>query len=213
MVERNAYTIHNNKVISTTFNIKWMSGFSLSQKRKNIENLHSIIQEKYNTSLDSILEVSTKSTVEVGRLLSSMNLKVKIKDTYYCFESVYQSSKVYQASLLDDEYQMLEWLSLTGFEVKKLSKEIKHNLIKFKCEGIEYPLNPPTLFYDYLYIRSVVNIPDLYEKISRYTFFTDIEFNPNNMISTQAKSICLYKLLYENNHIKEYLSNPKEFYE
>ena len=46
-------------------------GFSVSQKQKSIQSLHEAIQKEYPDS--KILEISTKSTCELGVRLSAFN--------------------------------------------------------------------------------------------------------------------------------------------
>lgn len=199
-----------NKVSKDDIQIKWESGFAYSQKQKNINNLHELISKKYNISRDQILEVSTKSPLELGKMLSSINLKFKINDKEYFFESVYQSSKVFSNGLLGTIHHP-EWIELASFEAKKKSQELNLPLALFKFGEKAFPLEPKTMFFDWLYISCIhqLNIKFLIEK---YTFFTDIEFNPARMISTQARALCLYKLLAEQDIVDSFLDNPQEFY-
>ena len=195
MAIRSVFYIKDEKVKEKRFDIVWHRGLSLSQKQKNIESLNNKIIEAYNTSLNYILEISTKSTQTVGKELSAINLKFKEKGTEYFFESVYQSSKVFDQGLLG-ELQYKEWKYLPSFEAKKNSKQINLPLKKFKYNDKEFPLEPKTLFFDWLYIKTIHNISGLYDRLKIY-FFTDIEFNPLKMVSSQAHSVAKFKYLYE----------------
>ena len=86
MAIRRVYYIENNKVRFHDFNIEWNPGFSIQQKQKNVKNLHNAISNYFAVSLDKILEVSTKSNIEIGKKLSSFNLKLKVADVTYPLE-------------------------------------------------------------------------------------------------------------------------------
>lgn len=210
MAIRSVCYIKDTSVVREDFDIKWLSGLSLTQKQKNIETLHNAISERFSVELDRILEVSTKSKTEIGRLLSSFNLKLKINDFDYAFESVYQSSKVFQDGLFDT-LQYEDWLILDGYEAKKRSQKIKLPLAEFRFNQRSFPLEPKTMFFDWLYI-SCIEQYNLSLLINQYDYFTDIEFNPEKMVSTQANALCRYKWLVEHNLIEEYLLNPIKYY-
>jgi hypothetical protein len=206
MVIRSVYYIKNNSVVKENFDIKWVSGLALTQKQQNIETLHYAISDRFSVGPGRILEVSTKSKTELGRLLSSFNIKLKINDYDYVFESVYQSSKVFQDGIFDT-IQHEEWLKLDGYEAKKRSQEIKLPLVEFRFNQRSFPLEPKTMFFDWLYI-SCIKQYNLSFLINQYDYFTDIEFNPEKMVSTQANSLCKYKWLIEHDLVEEYLLDP-----
>lgn len=211
MAKRSFYYIKNNIVVKEDCEIKWASGFSFTQKQKNVQNLHQKIADQFQVSTDEILEVSTKSLDEIGKMLSSINLKFMIDGVEYYFESVYQSSKVFQDGLFG-RIQHPEWIKLQSFESKKLAREKNLPLVEFNFNGQIFPLKPETMFFDWLYIKclSQLNIDFV---LDQYNYFTDIEFNPLKMISTQAQALCKYKYLRNNNLIEDFLKNPVEFYD
>jgi hypothetical protein len=210
MAIRSVSFIKDNQVVREDFEIKWVSGLSLSQKQKNIEIFHRAISERFSVELDRILEVSTKSKTEIGRLLSSFNLKFKMNDSEYAFESVYQSSKVFQDGLFDT-HQYNEWLALNGYDAKKRSQKIKLPLAEFRFNQRSFSLEPKTLFFDWLYIGCIEQY-NLGFLLKQYNYFTDIEFNPVKMVSTQANALCKYKWLVDHNLVEEYLQDPIKFY-
>ena len=129
------------------YTFEYFGGFALSQKVKCINSLHKEI------SLDetsNILEVSRKSENLIGNLLSAFNLKIRIKENYYPVECLYQSSKVFNS------IQYKETLTMLPGDAKRYVKDkVETNkliLSKFDLFGMEFPLNPPSFFYDYLYI-------------------------------------------------------------
>ena len=211
MAIRSVYYIKNNQILKDEIEIKWESGFAYSQKQKNIVTLHQAICTKFNTTKDQVLEVSTKSPLELGKMLSSINLKFKVNDREYFFESVYQSSKVFSNGLLGVIHHP-EWIELESFDAKKASQSLNLPLIEFNFNSRVFPLEPKTMFFDWLYISCIhqLNIKFLIEK---YLYFTDIEFNPSRMISTQAQALCKYKNLADQNLVEEFLDNPSKFYE
>lgn len=211
MALRTVFYIRDNKINNKSFDIKWAGGFAVSQKRKNIDSLHEEIEHHFNVSKDRILEVSTKSSTNIGVQLSAMNLTVELDNELYFFESIYQSSKVFDDGLLGEQHYP-EWKSLNGFEAKKASREINLPLKEFRYRDKVFPLNPQTLFFDWLYIKTISKKPDIYDKISKYDYFTDIEFIPAKMISCQAESLAKYKYLYEKGLVNDYLDNPIKYY-
>ena len=130
------------------FSIKWASGFSETQKKKNITSLH---KEARHHGIDKILEISTKSNELVGRRLSSFSLNIDIDGTAYPLESVYQARKVFE--LGGPSYHVF---LLTPIEAKRHIRNLEcGRLVGFKLKGETYPLSPKNAFYDWLYIRAL----------------------------------------------------------
>lgn len=69
----------------------------------------------------------------------------------------------------------------------------------FDYNGEIFPLFPKTLFYDYIYIKAVVESlnDEEIQEIRNYNHFTDIEFNPQKSINTQAKSVAIIRLMLD----------------
>lgn len=182
MAIRPAWTIVDNRIIQIDYNFVFNPGFSKVQKQKNIQALHSAIGEK-------ALEVSTKSFDNLGVSLSAFNLKLKGTT----LECVFQSSKKYENG---GPYTDLMFVS-----PKEAKKDERHHnsgrLISFMYNGEEFPLEPKTIFYDYIYLLAVSEHFTTEElmKIVEYKFFTDIEFNPKKSINCQAKTVALIKLI------------------
>lgn len=55
------------------------------------------------------------------------------------------------------------------------------------------------MFYDYIYYAAVKEslTADEINEIVRYNYFTDIEFNPEKSINTQARTAALVRLILE----------------
>ena len=174
---------------------EWFSGFSKSQKLKNIKSLH---ESAIKMGFTNILEISTKSEHEIGRRLSAFNLKYSINGTTYPLESVYQGSKVF---IDGGPYE-----NIFGYEPREAKNFIRNrecgNLIEFRLEGKKYPLSPPNAFYDWLYIRSIENQSEWVNSlISNYDAFTDIEYNPKKQFNCQARSFASYLSLLKRGNL------------
>ncbi len=187
MATRPAWTIREGAIVSRDFDFFWNGGFALSQKQKNIRNLHQAIEQATG---GNALEVSSKSHIELGRRLSAFSLK--LNNVY--LENIFQSSKKYENGG--------PYIDLLGVEPKDAKRDERHRtsgkLLAFVKDGIEWPLEPKTAFYDYLYIMAVIENFGYDLDLSAYSWFTDnIEFNPQKSINCQARSTAIYKLLQE----------------
>ena len=119
----------------------------------------------------------------------------------------FQSSKVFE-----NGGPYLDLIDVEPYQSKK-DRRLRNsgNLVRFKLENVDYPLEPKTLFYDWIYINALSKQPNLYKKIINYNAFTDIEFNPERSINCQAKSVALFVILYKQGILDEALSNIEVF--
>lgn len=190
MAKRSVYRVSNeldNYVEEINVEFTWYAGFAVSQKQKTIRDLH----YKYSSLFpnDKVLEISSKSENELGVKLSAFNLMITTKDNrVFSVESAFQSSKKFE---LGGPY--LDILNKTSREAKR-DERLKNSgkLIAFQFYDREWPLEPKTLFYDWLYVRAVYKNKDLSEEILKYDGFTDIEFNPEKSINCQARAAALF---------------------
>src|SRR5436305_812722 len=149
--------------------LAWRPGFADVEKKENIKTLHEAAKD---AGYPNILEVSTKSGNKRGRHLSAFHLKVKTaKNSSVPLECVFQGSKVFEhggpfVDLFDAEPR----------EAKK-DRRLKESgqLLAFRFEGIDWPLEPKTAFYDWLYITSVYPHREWAVKLYTYGGFSDIE--------------------------------------
>ena len=184
MASRPGFYILNSQVTSKNASFEWAGGFAVSQKKKNVDRLHSSLGK-------SSLKVSTKSEIPLGVKLSAFNLKLD----GYTLENVFQSSKFFEKG-----GPYLDLLSVSPKDAKRDNRlKCSGSLKGFEYDGYTWPLIPKTCFYDYLYCKAVRETIDLAElkQICNYTYFTDIEFNPEKSINTQARSIAIVKLMIE----------------
>lgn len=173
---------------------KYFPGFSETQKQKSIETLHFAC---YENGFRNILEVSTKSPVVLGRKLSAFNLAAEtiVYHQKFTVEQAFQSSKVFE-----NGGPYTDLLHKTSREAKldvrlKSSGKLKY----FEFFGKKYESFPPTLFYDWLYINTLLKNIDLLDGLNEYCSFTDIEFNDKKSINCQAYSLALFKSIKNNN--------------
>lgn len=189
MAIRPAYSIINGKVNSLDYEFKWYAGFSPAQKQRSINELHEAITGPEANAKP--LEISTKSTNELGVKLSAFNLKLN----GYTLENIFQSSKVFR---LGGPFRDL--LEVEPKEAKKDERLRRHGpIVGFNYDGHDFPIEPKTVFYDYIYIKAVRQSisADEISRISDFTHFTDIEFNPQKSINTQARTVAIIKLMLE----------------
>lgn len=210
MAIRSVYRVGNDKnyVEETEVNFKWYAGFSVSQKQKSIRDLHNEYKKIYE--LDKVLEISTKSLNELGINLSAFNLMINAKDDkVFSVESAFQSSKKFK---LGGPY--LDILDLSSIEAKK-DERLKNSgeLIGFEFYGREWPLEPKTAFYDWLYIRAVYKNQKLAKEILEYDAFTDIEFNPKKSLNCQARSAALFVALSRDGLIDYSMKSIENYFE
>ena len=185
---------------------QFYNGFSETQKHKSIDSLHTAFLR--DNPSGTILEVSTKSTNPIGVALSAFNLPVRVSSgTEYRLECVFQGSKVFEHG-----GPYLDLLPLMPWVVKKDSRlKESGNLIAFRLDGTEFPLEPKTFFYDWLYVNAVSQNANLRESILRYKAFTDIEFNPQKSINCQARSAAIFVSLSTAGLLDSALACPEDF--
>ena len=177
------------------FEFPWSSGFAESQKKKNVAALHSAARRN---GIGHLLEISTKSSEKVGQRLSAFSLKARVGDRLYPLESVYQGSKVFETG-----GPHVEIFSMSPKEAKRfIREENRGQLARFELEGKEYPLIPENAFYDWLYIRSLLDHAEWIKDNIQYEAFTDIEFNPAKQINCQARAFAEYLSLLRRGQLE-----------
>ncbi len=189
---------------------KWFPGLSASQKQKSVESLHQEAKQKL-PSLKEVLEVSSKSKLELGIALSAFNLTITTlkHNLTFSVECAFQGSKVFERG---GPYRDI--FGLTSREAKKDDRlKTSGRLVGFQFFGVEWPLEPRTSFYDWLYINALKKHPDISSQLVNYSAFTDIEFNPERSINCQAYSVALFIALEKRGLIDEAASSKKSFLE
>lgn len=188
MASRPAWTISNNTVNSKDFEFVWSAGFAVCQKQKNIVALHQSVMDSFDATT---LEVSTKGLVDIGVKLSAFSLKL---DGVF-LENIYQSGKKYENGG--------PYLDLLEVSPKDSKKDERHKnsgkLIAYVYDNSNWLIEPKTAFYDYIYIKAVLQNFGENLDLSVFDWFTDIEFNPKKSVNCQARALTIFKLLQSNN--------------
>lgn len=182
-------------VMERHFDFPWASGFAEVQKKKNVRALH---DAAHQGGVGDLLEISTKSDLELGRKLSAFSLKIDVEGKMLSLESVYQGSKVFRES-----GGFPEIMNMHPREAKRFIREnARGDLIEFRFLGEIYPLSPKNAFYDWLYIKSLVSHSDWIRSRVPFSAFTDIEFNPTKQVNCQARAFAEYLSLMNRGSLK-----------
>ncbi len=143
------------------------------------------------------------------RQVPDLMIKQQNSEEKFSVECAFQSSKVFE-----NGGPYIELLSKTSKEAKTYEKlKTSGNLLKFQYNNINWELDPKTLFYDWLYINALtldIN-KELAEQIIEYDAFTDIEFNPQKSINSQAYAAALYVSLYRRGLLQQALVSIDEY--
>lgn len=173
----------------------WVPGMAVSQGKKSVANLHAAAKEQLGVT--EILEISTRSPKHLGILLSAFNLEILVNSQKVPVEVAYQSSKVFE-----NGGPYLDLLNVSSLNAKQdLRLKNSGEMTGFRFEGLEWPLKDNPNFYDYLYIRGLLD----YEKsvdLAKFQMFTDIAFSQNKLqqsmkkaFNCQARSAAIYSTL------------------
>lgn len=209
MAKRPVFIPEKNGTLSVTekeVEFQWFPGMSKSQKQKSIKSLHEVAKLD---GINSILEISSKSELELGVSLSAFNLMITTKKHKNSFsvETAFQGSKVFQ-----EGGPYVDLFEETSIKAKKdIRLKESGNLRGFVFFNIEFPLIPRTFFYDWLYINAVNQNELLADEIMEFSGFTDIEFNPKKSINCQAFSAALFVSLSYSSLLKDALESPEVF--
>lgn len=186
---------------------EYFNGFAISQKQKSINSMHESILR--NSPSLKILEVSTKSTNPLGVALSAFNLKFvdEVSGKEYPLENIFQSSKVFACG---GPYRDL--LNVHPKDAKRDERlRSSGSLIGFNYNETTWGKNPKTMFYDWIYIKSLYRNESLARKILDFDAFTDIEFNQEKSINCQARSAAIFVSLAKLGELDTVLNSKEEF--
>lgn len=190
------------------FKIRWHPGFAPAQKERNVRELHATAALG---GLTPLLEISTKSGKPLGRKLSAFHIEVATRDHGLIkLELAFQGSKVFErGGPFTDLYRKSDG----EIGQAKRDPRLKESgaLIGFRFEGGEFPLEPKTAFYDWLYCSFLCEHRNWAEEITEYAGFTDIEFNPNRSINCQARSAALFLALNSRGELGDAMRSPMDF--
>lgn len=169
-----------------------VSGFAKSRAQENVRRLHESVKRAFH--LDPILEVSSASSDELGKNLSAFNLEDCRGNSV---EGLFQSSKKFAHG---GPYPDL--LEAKRGKAKKDSRlQDSGPLIGFvgPYSGKEYPKNPATAYYDFLYLRVLLENSELCQELidRNPQAFSDIWFNPEKSLNCQAEACAIFSGMME----------------
>ena len=185
---------------------KFYSGFSAAQKKRCMESL----QQSYLQANPEkkVLEISRASDKPLGEALSAFNLMIIPKEgDPYSVECAFQAAKVFENG---GPYSDL---------LHKTSKEAKTdprirdsgNIIGVRIWDIDFPSEPKTFFYNWLYHKALFTHPELIEELAEYGAFTDIMFTPGKSLNCQARSAAIFVSLYKAGKLEEALKSQEDY--
>ena len=192
-------------VIPVEIEFQWFPGFSISQKQKSIAGLHTAAAQR---NIPSVLEISSKSPDKLGVQLSAFNLQFPMQDgRYLSIENVFQSSKIFE-----NGGPYLDLLGVSAKEAKTDPRLRSSGPLRGFCLAeSDWPLQPVTAFYDWLYLTALKSAPDLATQLLGYDGFSDIEFNPNRSLNCQAASAALFVSLVRRDEFDAAMQNQQSF--
>ena len=125
-------------------------------------------------------------------------------------ELAFQGSKVFErGGPFTDLYKKGEK------EIREAKRDLRLKesgaLTGFRFEEVDFPLEPKTVFYDWLYCSFLADYRDWAQKLYDYAGFTDIEFNPCRSINCQARSAALFLSLMKGGKLSAALKSPANF--
>lgn len=199
----------NRLVTVHEIDFEWFPGFSIAQKQRSILALHKAATSQ--KICERPLEISTKSNNSLGFDLSAFNLSfiTKKQNKKITVEAAFQASKVFERG--GPYIELLDADALTAKRYEKL--KTSGDLIGFSFFGGEWPLEPKTIFYDWIYLNALRQNPILIDKLDTFDAFTDIEFNPKKSINCQAHSVALFKSLKNRGLLEKALQSKNNFIE
>lgn len=187
------------------FSFLWHPGFAPVQKKKNVVGLHEAAAAK---GFAPLLEVSTKSEEKLGQRLSAFSLKVNSsRHGEISLEAAYQGSKVFErGGPFTDLYHV------DAREAKK-DPRIRDSgrIVAFRFDGMDFPTEPKTAFYDWLYSRAIFPHREWLQRLEQYAGFTDIEFNPERSLNCQARSVAIFYAMLKRGILEDAHKSPERF--
>ena len=195
-------------VSELSLDFEYCSGSSIQNKQRSIASLHAAYVAKFPSL--RVLEVSSKSERDIGVRLSAFNLMIEHPGRgSYSVECAFQASKVF---LHGGPYvDLLDASSRAAKTDRRLRKS--GELVAFRYCGHEFPLEPKTYFYDWLYASALCRDDKLVEQVMMFDAFTDIEHNPERSINCQARTVAKVVGLARAGLLEDAMQSPRAFLE
>ena len=193
----NVEKVFDEEIVTFTY----IKGMAISQKCKNVLSFHSSIQEQFPSC--KILEISTKSSNPIGVALSAFNLALDGRPV----ECIYHASKVFEDGTC---FEFLK--DYSPRDAKRYMRENGTGVLKcYEFNGKKISLETKTMFYDYIYIKALMQHPELSAALVDYDIFTDIEFNEKKGLNCQARSCSIYSYMLRTGTVDKYMDSMESF--
>ena len=210
MAHRPVFVTESDKpyVSELSLDFEYFPGSSIQQKQRSVASLHASYVDKF--PLSRALEVSSRSKRDIGVQLSAFNLMIECPGRgSYSVECAFQASKVFlHGGPFVDLFDASSRAAKTDRRLRKSGE-----LVGFKYFADEFPLEPKTYFYDWLYASALCRDEKLVEQVMMFDAFTDIEHNPERSINCQARSVAKVVGLARAGLLTDALQSPQAFLE
>jgi len=195
-------------VSEVSLDFEYFPGSSIQQKQRSVASLHASYVARFPSS--RVLEVSSKSERDIGVQLSAFNLMIEYPGRGSCsVECAFQASKVFlHGGPFVDLFNASSRAAKSDRRLRESGK-----LVGFKYFEHEFPLEPKTYFYDWLYASTLCRHDKLVEQVMMFDAFTDIEHNPERSINCQARSVAKVVGLARAGLLADALQSPRAFLE
>ena len=195
-------------VSEVSLNFEYFPGSSIQQKQRSIASLHASYVARFPSS--RVLEVSSKSERDIGVQLSAFNLMIEHPGRgNYSVECAFQASKVFlHGGPFVDLFNASSRAAKTDRRLRESGE-----LVAFRYCEHEFPLEPKTYFYDWLYASALCRDDKLVERVMMFDAFTDIEHNPERSINCQARSVAKVVGLARAGLLEDAMQSPRAFLE
>ena len=195
-------------VSELSLDFEYFSGSSIQHKQRSIASLHASYVAKFPSS--RVLEVSSKSERGLGVQLSAFNLMIEHPGRgSYSVECAFQASKVFlHGGPFVDLFNASSRAAKTDRRLRESGE-----LVGFRYLTDQFPLDPKTYFYDWLYASALCRHDKLVEQVMMFDAFTDIEHNPERAINCQARTVAKVVGLARAGLLADALQSPRAFLE
>ena len=195
-------------VSEVSLDFEYFPGSSIQQKQRSVASLHASYVARFPSS--RVLEVSSKSERDIGVQLSAFNLMIEHPGRgSYSVECAFQASKVFlHGGPFVDLFNASSRAAKTDRRLRESGE-----LVGFKYLTDQFPLEPKTYFYDWLYASALCRHDKLVEQVMMFDAFTDIEHNRERSINCQARSVAKVVGLARAGLLADALQSPRAFLE
>ena len=195
-------------VSEVSLDFEYFPGSSIGQKQRSVASLHAAYVDRFPSS--RVLEVSSRSKRDIGVQLSAFNLMIEDPGRgSYSVECAFQASKVFRLG-----GPFVDLLNASS-RAAKTDRRLRNSgeLIGFRYFADDFPLEPKTYFYDWLYASALCRDEKVVEQVMTFDAFTDIEHNPERSINCQARSVAKVVGLARAGLLTDALQSPQAFLE